>query len=165
MSYELVGKYEGDTRALASLAALVLAGADGTIANFTGYKATRTQQLEPIIEAFRPKVITALAGEWRNALITQVLPNGCIPPHHDVPPEGSNRYHLVLETNPLCWVMHGGEWQQLEQGGIYRMDPGVTHAAVNWGAMPRTHLVVDISIESRTAQPPEADCPPKAAPA
>lgn len=133
---------------LAAAADSILLRADGSIQNFIGYLATRTDQSEEIIETYGRKLRHAIPGEWAYALITQVRPQGAIPVHHDVPLEDTVRYHLVLQTNPLSWVMHGGEWQQLPAGGIFQMIPNIEHAAVNFGAVPRTHLVVDVKKET-----------------
>ena len=56
----------------------------------------------------------------------------------------ADRFHLVIQTNPDCWMLHDGQWQQLEPGGIYTLDPLIPHASVNWGNEPRVHFVVDV---------------------
>ena len=50
---------------------------------------------------------------------------------------------MILQTNNLVWTIHGGTWQQLALGGVYRMDPMVAHGAVNWGPDPRIHPFID----------------------
>ena len=80
-----------------------------------------------------------------------LLPGGVIPPHKDKPNTENNisedltRYHLVLTTNPGCWQYHSGQWQQLEHGYLYTMDPQLEHASVNWGSTTRLHLILDIN--------------------
>lgn len=98
------------------------------------------------IQAFRPLLCTCFTGEWTYAICAVVWQNGTIPPHQDgdTQTQKSIRYHLVIDTNPDAWVMHGGHWQRLAQDMIYTMDPLMVHAAVNWGARPRIHLVVDV---------------------
>lgn len=72
-------------------------------------------------------------------------PDGHIPFHSDrIEDYHPNRYHIVLQTNPHCWVYHDGVWQQLNRGGIYFMDPSKEHAALNFGSTIRLHLVVDV---------------------
>lgn len=89
----------------------------------------------------------------RLAMVVGIRPGGYIPFHVDDPaaenaiPERLERRHVVLATNPQCWNFHGGTWQQLERGGVYRMDPYVEHASINLGQTMRLHLVVDLPCE------------------
>lgn len=95
-----------------------------------------------------------LRGHWptiRLAMITGMKPGSYFPFHKDNPAAENGldghtltRYHIVLTTNPQCWVFHDGTWSQLEQNGIYLMDPSKEHASINLGETNRYHLVVDI---------------------
>lgn len=83
-------------------------------------------------------------GKWQFSMLTKLEQGDSIPPHSDKPlAEGLTRYHFVLSTDPHSWCMHDGEWQQLQAGSFYTMEPTRTHAAINWGNTPRIHLVVD----------------------
>ena len=84
-------------------------------------------------------------GQWVFSMLTQLREGNSIPPHADKPlSPWVTRYHYVLGSNDYSWCMHDGVWQQLLPGHIYTMEPQYVHAAINWGATPRTHLVVDI---------------------
>ena len=89
----------------------------------------------------------------RLAMFMVIRPGGSIPAHRDNPARENaiagelTRLHLVLDTNPGCWSFHDGQWQQLEAGSVYLMDPAKEHGAVNWGERDRVHLVVDFETE------------------
>lgn len=70
-------------------------------------------------------------------------PTQQIPAHTD-PPLPGPRLHIPLETSPDCWTFSAGQWQQLDVGRMYRMDPTVVHGAVNWGPTRRVHLMLDL---------------------
>lgn len=77
--------------------------------------------------------------------VVSLLPSQQIVAHCDQPlPDGVIRYHLPLQTNFGCWSYHGGDWQQLDVGRVYSMDPAVEHGAVNWGSEIRMHLLLDV---------------------
>lgn len=103
-----------------------------------------TTPSEETLAVFVPLLHTSFPGLWVYAICAVIWPNGTIPPHQDTHTTGSQRFHLVLSTNPDAWVWHDGIWQQLEQDGVYTMDPEKVHAALNWGTLPRVHLVFDI---------------------
>ena len=97
-------------------------------------------------ELFSPFLAPCWPGAWDFCTVVRLDPGGQLPLHTDDTTHtrpGARRHHLVLRTNPLCWLFHGGAWQQLEEGGLYTMDPTVPHGGVNWGATVRLHLVVD----------------------
>lgn len=66
--------------------------------------------------------------------------------HRDAPytEQPFDRYHVPVQNNPQCWSFADGRWQRLTLGGIYWMDPTAEHGAVNWGATPRVHLLIDV---------------------
>ncbi len=88
--------------------------------------------------------------EGKLAMFTVIRPGGHFHFHRDNPAAENGvmaalrRYHIVLATNPESWCFHDGDWQQLEVGGVYEMDPAKTHAAINFGETDRIHLVVDL---------------------
>lgn len=73
-------------------------------------------------------------------------PSQQIVAHVDAPytEQPFDRYHIPVATNRQCWSFADGVWQHLAVGGIYWMDPTAEHGAVNWGATPRVHLLVDV---------------------
>ena len=83
-------------------------------------------------------------GEWVTARLLTVFPSSLLNLHADRGVDHLTRYHVVIETNPDAWVYHGSQWQQLELGVLYRMDPQMQHASVNFGKTPRTHLFFDV---------------------
>ena len=98
-----------------------------------------------IRDAFRADLEGSIPGDWvYSMLVALQSKGGSIPMHRDLPQEdGTQRYHLVLQTNEHCWNFHDGEFQHLELGGIYTVDETREHASINWGDSPRIHLVVD----------------------
>lgn len=99
---------------------------------------------------YRSHLEQLFSGEWTKCFLAIIWPNGTIPPHVDGDSirEGSQRYQVVLQSNPDSWVLHDGDWQQLEEGGIYTMRPELRHASVNWGNEPRINLIVDVTRNS-----------------
>ena len=82
-------------------------------------------------------------GEIDHAAAIILYPSAQLVAHVD-PPIPGPRLHLPLDVNDQCWSFSDGHWQQLAPGGIYRMNPTVLHGAVNWGATPRIHLMLDL---------------------
>lgn len=97
-------------------------------------------RLLPVEEAFRPYLGHMFPGEWKFCFLVILEQGGSIEPHKDK--DELPRYHIVLATNDKSWSYHEGDWQQLELGGVYRMDPRGTHASINWGTK-RIHLIID----------------------
>ena len=97
----------------------------------------------PICGTYHAEV-AQLPGEWAAAMLVLIRPGGYIQPHRDEPARaGLSRFHIVLQTNQRCWNFHDGDWQQLELGGIYTIDPTREHGSLNWGDAMRVHLVID----------------------
>lgn len=138
MAYERCGTYTGP-----------LDAALDAVDSFTYYWAPQGYwcvdgRKSPIEEQLRPLVDDCFPGDWAFTMLVKLEQGNTIPPHCDKPlAAGIVRRHLVIATDPSSWCMHGGEWQQLDAGGIYLMDPQYIHAAINWGVTPRIHLVVD----------------------
>lgn len=82
-------------------------------------------------------------GAVEHAAAVILYPSSQLVAHTD-PPLPAPRLHLPLVVNPGCWSFSDGHWQQLAVGEVYRMDPSVVHGAVNWGATPRIHLMLDL---------------------
>lgn len=78
---------------------------------------------------------------WQTRVVV-LYPSAQIVAHSDAPIRGI-RTHIPLQLNPGCWVFHDSVWQQLREGSVYQMDPTIEHGAVNWGATPRFHLIID----------------------
>lgn len=142
--YEKVGHYDGD------LEALVDAGAKGLRPSPTfpfRYNTTDTKETTAIYE---PLLRDVFPGRWIKCFLSILWPQGgSIMPHVDADATGRNRCHLILQTNADSFCMHDGTWQQLELGGIYRMDPAKVHASINWGEAPRINFVIDRLGESQ----------------
>lgn len=134
--YHRVGTYEGRTT-LQELAER--AGQFDVAWESAGYGTTAGQARNAY-----PELATVLPGEWVSSMLVIVRKGGNIPMHRDAG-EGSERYHLVLATNDRCWNFHDGDWQQLELGGIYTVDPTREHASINFGDSMRVHLVADVA--------------------
>src|SRR3990167_1819618 len=135
--YHRVATYPGP---MAQLAALSGAFDFAWIAS--GYGVTSNSKA--LRDAYADDLADVFPGEWADAMLVVIRPGGNIRVHKDVMlRDGIERHHLVLQTNDLCYSLHGGDWQQLEPGGIYTMEPGVDHASINFGDLPRVHLVID----------------------
>jgi hypothetical protein len=106
-----------------------------------------TMHQEGIRHSFYPHLQDIFPSrEWIRCFLSIIWHNGSIEPHQDtdtVP--DSQRCHLVLQTNPDCWMLHDGTWQQLQEDKIYTMDPRLFHASINWGHEPRVFFVVDVA--------------------
>lgn len=85
----------------------------------------------------------------RQVRLVGLYPSQQIVAHADVAIRPAIRLHLPLQTNEDCWVFHGGGWQQLHVGYVYKMDPTWFHGAVNWGTTLRLHLMIDILEEEK----------------
>jgi hypothetical protein len=146
--YERVGNYDGKIP-LQELASRI---ASFDVAWAPDGHGTTTDHLIAVRDAFCADLADALPGEWAYSMLVALQPNGgSIPLHRDLPQRaGLLRHHLVLQTNPACWNFHGGDWQQLELGGIYTVDPMVEHASINWGDTQRIHLVIDVDVLVRS---------------
>ena len=140
--YELCGKYNGDVAYLEALAeAFVYKWAP------QGYWIVDGRE-HPVEKALGPLVYDLMPAPWAFTMITKLTQRDMIPPHNDKPlPVGVTRRHLIIATNDNSWCMHGGTWQQMQAGEVYTMEPQYVHAAINWGATPRIHLVVDTGVE------------------
>ena len=90
-----------------------------------------------------PDLQTILPGPYGWFRLVGLQPSQQIVAHQD-PPIQAERYHLPLQSNPGCWTFHGGGWQRLEIGSLYRMNPVEEHGAVNWGEILRVHLLIDV---------------------
>ena len=135
--YNKVGELP-NARQLWSRAAGLVLDASGT-----GYGSTSDRFLH-LRELYYNDLAALFPGDWPYSMLAVVFANGTIPPHKDGPlAKDYQRYHLVLQSNPNAWSFHDGVWQQLKENGIYVMDCTQYHAAVNWGAEPRVHLVID----------------------
>lgn len=92
---------------------------------------------------FHPLLRDLFPGEWTGARLVLLQPSQQLVAHRD-PPIIGVRTHIPLILNEWCWVFHAGIWRQLQEGHLYQMDPTDVHGAVNWGAIPRLHLMVDV---------------------
>jgi hypothetical protein len=93
-----------------------------------------------------PYVPDALADAHVHRLrLVGLLPGQQIPLHVDARAECPGvRHHVPIQTNDGCWTFSVGDWQQLEIGRVYTMDPTEPHGAVNWGSTIRLHLLIDV---------------------
>ena len=94
--------------------------------------------------AYGPLLGTLISGVWRHAFLSVIWRDGSIAPHCDDSVRGQ-RFHVVVQSAPDAWLLHGGVWTSVEEGAIYTMDPTIRHASVNWGHHPRTLLVIDVT--------------------
>lgn len=55
----------------------------------------------------------------------------------------TDRFHLVIQTNPGATLTSGGETAHLAEGEVWYFNDHVKHSGENKGFSPRIHLVVD----------------------
>jgi len=53
----------------------------------------------------------------------------------------SIRFHVPIVSNKHCYFLHGTDVTQMPQGGIYHIITDEIHTAMNYGGIPRLHLV------------------------
>ena len=94
------------------------------------------------IDLFQSLLGPMFPGKWTRSSVVSLYPSQQIVAHRDPAIEGI-RHHIPLDLNEGCWVYHAGDWQQLEVGRVYQMDPTELHGAVNWGSTTRLHLIID----------------------
>ena len=132
--YHKVGHYTGP---LQPLVAIIPYPSD---ASGMGYRTVHGQEA-----LYASYLRDTFPGTWARGFFSIIWKDGSIVPHLDSDMRAdATRFHLVIQTNPDCWMLHDGQWQQLEAGGIYTLDPLIPHASVNWGHSTRVHLVVDV---------------------
>ena len=133
--YQRVGQYPGALKPLID-AIVYPANVSGE-----GYRTIHDGWVQSVYE---PYLKEWLPGQWVRCFLSIIWHNGFIEPHVDTDmQEGTNRVHVVFQTNPYCWYLHDQQWQQLEAGGIYTIDPSKPHASINWGHQERIHFVLD----------------------
>ena len=137
MSYTLVGHYP-NVELLPALTTLAL-HFDYTVSP-SGY-GLADGRFQPVEYTFRPYVERIFPAQWKMSMLVALHQGASIEPHEDK--DQLPRYHVVLQTNEKSWSYSAPHWQQLTAGGVYLMDPRVTHASINWGAEPRVHLIID----------------------
>ena len=59
------------------------------------------------------------------------------------------RFHLPVFTNPEARIYLDDEMYHYEEGCLYFFNHGCVHAAANYGAEPRYHLVLDAFLDKR----------------
>jgi len=53
----------------------------------------------------------------------------------------SIRFHIPIITNKYCYFLNGEELSQMPYGGVYHIITDEIHTAMNYGGVPRLHLV------------------------
>ena len=123
-------------------AAALLASRSEALDLRPGPEGFRASPFDVTRDLYRPVLADRFVGPWTYTIVVALAPGQQLAQHVDGPIQ-SHRFHTVLQTNHDCWVWHDGIWSALAVGGIYQMDPGRPHGAVNWGATVRLHLVID----------------------
>lgn len=115
----------------------------------TVFQSLEAVDLPPMDEpAFRTAVeaVSDLEGApVARVMIVKLRPGGIILPHVDegAYAEATDRYHLCVETNPLCHMQVGGEVVRPKAGEVWSFDKRTRHMVANGGTTWRTHLIVD----------------------
>lgn len=89
-------------------------------------------------------------------VISIMKPRGTMTWHSDVGEyaERHMRFHLVLQTNPLCKLYCGPEMIHAPVGALVYLNALEQHSAANWGATPRSHVIFELR---RKDAPEEAE--------
>lgn len=118
----------------------------------TAYDVFQSEELEDRALYFKPSVkdiILSLANYLRKnparAIIAKLKPKGVIKTHIDQGKyaDMTERYHIALETNSKSYLSCGEESLNIPQGHCYWFNKHIEHSAINEGATPRLHLIVD----------------------
>lgn len=100
------------------------------------------------VEEFRDLVIQinqVVDEPLARVLIVKLFPGGTISSHIDegIYSDSTNRYHLVLKTNPRAFLKINDEVEHLEEGWLYSFNKHLLHSGANEGDTDRIHLIVD----------------------
>jgi len=90
-----------------------------------------TQQIAKELESFTGFGIGRVRLAW-------LPPNFAYPMHIDFE---SIRFHIPIITNKYCYFINGEELSQMPYGGVYHIITDEIHTAMNYGGVPRLHLV------------------------
>jgi hypothetical protein len=87
-----------------------------------------------------------MRGAVGKVMLVELAPGGSLAWHKD---EGAYaqahmRFHLPLVTNPMAFLLAGGEQAHVPVGALTFFDTSVLHSAINLGETPRVHLIVDV---------------------
>lgn len=92
------------------------------------------------------RLIERISEKWDlgRCRLCLLPPRTCYSLHVDVSPV---RFHLVISTNPQSFIIHperNSMIQVPEDGGIYAINTGEPHTAMNCGSSDRIHMVMEI---------------------
>ena len=97
---------------------------------------------------FFPHIASAVraSSSIARVMIVSLKPGGHIGLHRD---EGSyadatKRRHVVLQTNPGCRFLVGGEEYHMAAGEFWAFDKSLEHEFFNDGGCERVHLIYDL---------------------
>jgi len=78
-------------------------------------------------------------------VIAKLKPSESIQPHVDEGYYSNNtdRYHLVVATNPEVQMTSGDETLHMKRGEIWWFNNHITHSVTNAGTTNRLHIIVD----------------------
>lgn len=98
------------------------------------------------VPAMRAAVAT-LACPVQSVRLMRLGPGSAILPHEDLDlaaEQGRARLHLPITTNPGVRFLLNGVAVPMEVGELWYLRLSDSHEAVNEGATPRVHLVIDV---------------------
>ncbi|WP_168727453.1 MULTISPECIES: aspartyl/asparaginyl beta-hydroxylase domain-containing protein [Sphingomonas] len=144
--HSVSGNYRGDSSAMALRAA---AGETHPI-RLIYANPTATEWVDTPLMARVPAMraaVAALCCSVQSVRLMRLGPGSAILPHEDLDlaaEQGRARLHLPIATNPGVRFVLSGEAVPMEVGELWYLRLSDTHAAVNEGASPRVHLVIDV---------------------
>lgn len=104
---------------------------------------------KPIVKDYLQEILNIFDGQVTRTRFAAMNPNFEIVPHIDYDTDYIMRYHFPIITNPeskfKVWrknVLY--ETHFPATGDIYFLNTGYKHTALNYGAEPRLHLIVDV---------------------
>lgn len=88
-------------------------------------------------------------------MINRLPPGASIPAHSDVDPINKyyDRFHCVLQSNPLVSFMCGDELFPMQSGEIFWFENALEHSVQNNGNEDRISLIIDVKSRGNYAAP------------
>ncbi len=155
--YEAVRYFREDGTYISSAKSLGIAALQPPAARGVDFE---RQFTEP--NSVAPDLVRRIRSMFKNwdvtkVRLTELQPEGVVPPHYDHPYYEQVRLHAVIETNSdVYWEVAGQQFQIPADGHLYWFDAGRIHSVYNFGSTPRTVLSIHLC-PKQTLVPEQTD--------